>query len=65
MNVTFLVGNGFDINLGLKTKYTDFYPSYLAKGYDDILSKDIKNNNAYRLNAASHNISKKSDLLDR
>lgn len=44
MNVTFLVGNGFDINLGLKTKYTDFYPSYLAKGYDDILSKDIKNN---------------------
>lgn len=44
MNVTFLVGNGFDINLGLKTKYTDFYPSYLAKGYNDILSKDIEDN---------------------
>ncbi|MGN0666786.1 MAG: AbiH family protein [Huintestinicola sp.] len=28
MNVTFLIGNGFDVNLGLKTKYTDFYPTY-------------------------------------
>lgn len=29
MNVTFLIGNGFDVNLGLKTKYTDFYDSYI------------------------------------
>lgn len=44
MNITFLVGNGFDINLGLNTRYTDFYPNYLAKGYDDILSKAIADN---------------------
>lgn len=29
MNVTFIIGNGFDVNLGLKTKYTDFYDSYI------------------------------------
>lgn len=28
MQVTFLIGNGFDLNLGLKTKYEHFYPSY-------------------------------------
>ena len=44
MNITFFVGNGFDINLGLDTRYTDFYPNYLAKGYDDILSRAIADN---------------------
>ncbi len=44
MNITFLVGNGFDINLGLKTLYTDFYPYYLSKKHNDIISKDIANN---------------------
>lgn len=29
MQITFLIGNGFDLNLGLNTKYTDFYPLYL------------------------------------
>lgn len=29
MKAVFLIGNGFDINLGLKTKYTDFYEYYL------------------------------------
>lgn len=24
MKITFLIGNGFDINLGLKTKYSEF-----------------------------------------
>lgn len=28
MNVTFLIGNGFDLNLGLNTKYTDFLQYY-------------------------------------
>lgn len=44
MNITFLVGNGFDINLGLNTRYTDFYPTYLSKGHDDILSRAIADN---------------------
>jgi len=25
MNITFFIGNGFDVNLGLKTRYSDFY----------------------------------------
>lgn len=29
MNITFLIGNGFDIRLGLKTKFTDFYDTYI------------------------------------
>ncbi|MCI7351401.1 MAG: bacteriophage abortive infection AbiH family protein [Ruminococcus sp.] len=29
MNITFLIGNGFDVNLGLKTKYKDFYDKYI------------------------------------
>lgn len=44
MNITFLVGNGFDINLGLDTRYTDFYPSYIEKGHKDLLSNCIENN---------------------
>lgn len=44
MNITFLIGNGFDINLGLKTRYTDFYPYYLSKKHDDIISKAVADN---------------------
>ena len=29
MNVTFLIGNGFDLNLGLKTRFRHFYDYYL------------------------------------
>lgn len=28
MNILFLIGNGFDINLGMQTRYTDFYKYY-------------------------------------
>ena len=37
MNITFLIGNGFDVNLGLNSKYTDFYPYYIesTKDLDD------------------------------
>lgn len=28
MNVTFLIGNGFDLGIGLKTAYSDFYDMY-------------------------------------
>lgn len=29
MNILFLVGNGFDLNIGMKTRYRDFYDYYL------------------------------------
>ncbi len=28
MNVTYLIGNGFDVNLGLPTKFSDYYSEY-------------------------------------
>ena len=31
MNITYLLGNGFDLNLGLHTKYEDFYDYYLKQ----------------------------------
>lgn len=29
MNITFLIGNGFDLSLGMKTKYLDMYDDYV------------------------------------
>ncbi len=40
MNITFLIGNGFDLNLGLKTRYTDFLEEYLKDEPGD--SKEIQ-----------------------
>lgn len=40
MQITFLVGNGFDKAMGLKTSYEDFYQWYVGQHNDDI---DIKN----------------------
>ena len=31
MNITYLIGNGFDIKLGLRNRYIDFYKAYVAK----------------------------------
>ncbi|BFJ84530.1 hypothetical protein Ruko_09470 [Ruthenibacterium sp. TH_2024_36131] len=46
MVITFLIGNGFDLNLGLNTQYTDFYNYYftLDSAKDDMLVKQIKSN---------------------
>lgn len=40
MNITFLIGNGFDLGLGLKTSYKDFYEVYGVE--DDTDKDDIK-----------------------
>lgn len=40
MRITFLLGNGFDIGLGLKTRYTDFYKEYTIEQEND--SDNIK-----------------------
>jgi hypothetical protein len=44
MNILYLFGNGFDINLGLKTKYIDFYEYYLKNESDSELVKKLKLN---------------------
>lgn len=40
MKITYLIGNGFDINLGLKTGYKDFYKYYFEqKSKTDVIGK--------------------------
>lgn len=43
MDITFLVGNGFDLSLGHKTSYKDFYEYYLQQpnnpGHEDAISR--------------------------
>lgn len=44
MRVTFLIGNGFDINLGLNTRYKDFIDVYKKPNVnDDVVIKTFKN----------------------
>lgn len=49
MNITYLIGNGFDINLGLKTKYTDFYDEYIAS-VKDLDDTDCRKEFAMKIN---------------
>ncbi len=44
MNITFLIGNGFDLNLKLKTRYSDFYDYYIEHNPHDMISNAIENN---------------------
>ncbi|MBO5081205.1 MAG: bacteriophage abortive infection AbiH family protein [Lachnospiraceae bacterium] len=39
MNITFLIGNGFDLNLGMKTQYTDFIEYYIQNDDFDFESE--------------------------
>lgn len=43
--ITFLIGNGFDLNVGLNTKYEHFYKYYIEKCPNDMLDKAIGDNN--------------------
>lgn len=40
----YLLGNGFDINLGMKTRYSDFYENYLRKESKNTLVQKLKSN---------------------
>lgn len=42
MNITFLIGNGFDLNIGLKTKYSDFIKQYVNVINGNQIIKDFK-----------------------
>lgn len=40
LNITFLIGNGFDLNLGMKTRYTDMYDSYInSESSNEVIAK--------------------------
>ena len=51
MNITFMIGNGFDIGLGLATSFKEFFPIYYAKS----LKKDAS------IRQLSENISDNED----
>lgn len=42
MNITFLIGNGFDLRLGMKTKYTDMYNDYINTDNADKIIKEFQ-----------------------
>ena len=42
MNIVWMLGNGFDLNLGLKTSYKDFYEYYLNVESNDAIVKQFK-----------------------
>lgn len=47
MNITLILGNGFDINLGLPTQYSYFYKYYLSLKSDNkerLIKKELKEN---------------------
>ena len=59
MNVTFLIGNGFDLACGMKTRYSDVYERYIKtpsatpiieQFKDDLIKEKTKENlaKAYR-----------------
>lgn len=43
MNILFLIGNGFDLNLGMKTRYSDFYKFYTSIKSGRSLIESLKN----------------------
>lgn len=45
MNITFFIGNGFDLNLGLNTKYEHFYPYFLEKANKDNIIRGLLDGN--------------------
>ena len=42
MNIVFLIGNGFDLNLGMKTRYSDFYNYYVTRQSSSSLLQKLK-----------------------
>lgn len=43
MNITFMMGNGFDVGQKLKTSYKDFYPYFVINAkLDNIIRKEIE-----------------------
>lgn len=64
MNITFLIGNGFDVNLGLKTRYIDFYKyfSSLESAKDSAAVKKFKKEITEYIKDEVHNTSE--DCID-
>lgn len=44
MKILYILGNGFDLNLGMKTSYKDFYEYYKSIETSNTTIKDLKSN---------------------
>ena len=44
MQILYIIGNGFDLNLGLETSYNHFYNYYKAVESDNINVQKLKKN---------------------
>lgn len=44
MRILYLIGNGFDVNLKMETKYTDFYEFYQKIETESLVLKNLKEN---------------------
>ncbi|MBE6644681.1 MAG: hypothetical protein E7612_04790 [Ruminococcaceae bacterium] len=47
-NITFIIGNGFDLNLGMKTKYCDMYDGYIKTPSDSKVIESFKHELKHR-----------------
>ena len=43
MNTTFMIGNGFDLRLGMKTRFTDMYDEYIKSESASLVIENFKN----------------------
>ena len=59
MNITFLIGNGFDIGLGLKTRYENFYDVYCEE-----LTTDSDNIKKFKQHLKERNNDKIKKIID-
>lgn len=59
MNITFLIGNGFDIGLGLKTRYENFYGVYCEE-----LTTDSDNIKKFKQHLKERNNDKIKKIID-
>lgn len=60
MNITYLIGNGFDVNIGLKSSYADFYKSYVNNHPDN--EPDVVTRFKNKINDCIKNESQKEDI---
>ena len=60
MVTTFILGNGFDLNLGLKTRYKDFYDYYCSVKSNGEVIENLKNN----ISGSISEVTKKTSDID-
>ena len=62
VNIVYLIGNGFDLNLGLKTSYKDFYHYYINNKEEEEEEEEEEGEIKLFKRTISKNINKWSDL---